>query len=87
MHGPFADKYWKANITEVENLEAMNAQELVNHTKDMSVLQSTQAFKLKHLSDGLIKKFKAQFCVMGDQQVEGNYFLETDAPVVQQTKI
>ena len=44
-------------------------------------------FKLKHTSDGLIKKFKAQFCAKGDQQVEGVDFFETYAPVVQWTTI
>ena len=41
MHGPFADEYWKAAITEVETLKAMNALEVVDHTEDMNVLQST----------------------------------------------
>ena len=46
IHGPFADKYCKAVITEVESLEAMNAWEVVDHTKNSNVLLSTLAFKL-----------------------------------------
>ena len=56
MHAPLADKYWKAAITVVKTFKAMNAWEVVDHTKDMNVLQSTWAFKLKHFPDGLIKK-------------------------------
>ena len=41
MHSPFANKYWKAVITKVDTLEAMNAWEVVDHTEDMNVLQST----------------------------------------------
>jgi hypothetical protein len=41
------------------------------------------AFKLKRYPDGLAKKFKARFCIRGDQQVEGRDYFETWAPVVQ----
>ena len=63
MHGPFVDKYWKTAITKVETLEAMNAWEVIDCTKYMNVPQSTWAFKLKRFPDGLIKTFKAWFCV------------------------
>ena len=65
MNCPFADKYWKAAITEVQTLEAMNSWEVVDHSKDVNVLQSTWAFKVKPFSDRLIKKFKARFCSRG----------------------
>ena len=48
MHGPFADEYWKATITEIETLEAMNAWQVVDCAEDMIVLHSTWAFKLKY---------------------------------------
>jgi hypothetical protein len=47
------------------------------------------AFKLKRYPDGLVKKFKALFCVQEDlcvqedRQVEGRDYFETWAPVVQ----
>ena len=65
MHGPFADEYCKAAITEIETLEAINTLEIVDRTQDMNVLKSTCVFKLKRFPDG----FKAQFCVRGDQQI------------------
>ena len=54
---------------------------------DMRVFPSTWTFKIKRYPDGLIKKFKARFCVRGDQQVHGVDFFETYAPVVQWTTI
>ena len=45
------------------------------------------AFKIKRFTDGLIKKFKARFCVSGDQQIEGINFFKTYAPVVQWTTV
>ena len=81
---PFADEYWKAAITKVETLEAMNAWEVVDHTEDMNVLWSTWSFKLKRFSDGLLKKLKDWFCVRGDQQILGIDFFEISALVIQQ---
>ena len=65
----------------------MNAWKVVDHTKDMNVLQSTWAFKLKHFPDGFIKKFKAWFCAREDQHIQGIDFFETYAPVAQWTTI
>ena len=48
----------------------------------MNVLKGTWAFKIKRYSDGLIRKFKARFCIRGDMQIEGINFDETYAPVV-----
>ena len=68
MHGPFADEYWKAAVTEAETMEAINTWEIVDNTEDMNALQSTWLFKLKYFPDGLIKNVKACFCA-GDQQM------------------
>ncbi len=46
----------------------------------MNVLPGTWVFKCKRYPDGLIKKFKAQFCAQGDKQIEGVDFFETYAP-------
>ena len=48
----------------------------------MNVIQSTWAFKLKRYPDGLVKNFKGRLCARGDQQLEGNDFFDTYAPVV-----
>jgi hypothetical protein len=84
--GKFADEYWKAMKLEIATLENINAG-LVIDQDDHHVIASTWAFKCKRYPDGLIKKFKAQFCAQGDQQLEGIDFFETYATVVQWTTI
>ena len=87
MNGQFADQYWEAAVTEIETLVIMKAWEVVERQEYMNVLRSTLAFKLKHYPYGLIKKFKASLCARGDMQLEGIYFFETYAPVVQRTSV
>ena len=65
----------------------MGVWDVVDCPEGVNAIDSTQAFKLKRFPDGLIKKFKARFCVRGDQQVHGVDFFETYAPVVQWTTI
>ena len=77
----------EAAVTEIETLEFMKAWEVVEQQDDMNVFRSTLAFKLKHYPYGLIKKFKASLCARGDMQLEGIYFFETYAPVVQWTTV
>ena len=84
MQGPFADEYWCAMETEMETLEVeMQSCELMRRTSKMNVLPSTWAFKCKRRPDGLVKKFKARFCVRGNHQKEGVDFFETYSPVAQ----
>ena len=54
---------------------------------DMSIIGFTWAFKLNRFSDGLINKFKSRFCARKNQNLEGAYFFETYAPIVQWTTI
>ncbi|KAL7478509.1 hypothetical protein ACHAW6_004267 [Cyclotella cf. meneghiniana] len=49
----------------------------------MHVLLSTWAFHIKRFPNGLVKKFKARFCVRGDCRKEGIDFWETWSPIVQ----
>ena len=58
----------------------------VPRTKDGSrrkILNGTWAFKLKCLPDGTASKYKARYCVQGDQQTDGVNYFETYAAVVQ----
>ena len=87
MKSPFADEYWKAAVKEIKTLEKMGVWEVVDRPEGANVIDSTWAFKIKRFPDGLIKKFKARFCVRGDQQVHGIDFFETYAPVVQWTTV
>ena len=53
----------------------------------MNVIISTWDFQLKRCPDGLIKNFKSRLFARGDMQLEGIYFFEAYAPVVQWTTI
>jgi hypothetical protein len=89
-NGPFKEKWWEAMEAEVDVLENdLEAWELVPipDDPDVNILQSTWAFRVKRFPDGLVKKFKARFCVRGDQQKEGVDFFETWSPVVQWTTV
>jgi hypothetical protein len=87
--GKFANEYWKDMEVEINNLEAINAWNVVEYDPEtiLNVIKSTWAFKCKRFPDGLIKKFKARFCARGNMQIEGVDFFETYAPVVQWTTI
>ncbi len=62
--GKFADEYWKAMEVEIATLEAINSWDVLEYDPETmpNVIRSTWAFKCKRFPDGLIKKFKAQFC-------------------------
>jgi hypothetical protein len=89
INGPFQDKWWEAMGIEIDTLENdLKAWELVKRDDTMkNILPSTWAFKIKRFPDGLVKKFKARFCVRGDMQKEGIDFFETWSPVVQWTTV
>jgi len=87
MKSPFADEYWKAAVKEIETLEKMGVWEVVGRPEGANVIDYTWSFTIKRFPDGLIKKFKACFCVCVDQQVHGIDFFENYAPVVQWTMV
>lgn len=66
MNGLFKEEFWKAAVKELETLESMDAWEVVDRGEAENVIDLIWAFKIKHFSDGMVKKFKAQFCACGD---------------------
>ena len=82
MNGPFASQFYEAMVVELTTLEEIGAWTKVVRDKTMNVLKSTWAFKIKRFPNGLVRKFKARYCVRGDMQIEGVDFDETYAPVV-----
>ena len=56
--------------------------ERVSRPIGANILASTRAFRKMRYPDGLLKKFKARFCVRGDQQVDGVHVFEMFAPVI-----
>lgn len=95
MSGQYKEEYEKAMKEEIISLIKRNTWTCVLRSqvpmtaqgKKHPVLKSTWAFKLKRFPDGSVMKFKARFCVRGDQQVEGIDFFDTYAPVVQWSTI
>ena len=79
MNSADADKWCEAMSIEMETLEIdLKAWKLVKREPWMKVFPCTWAFCIKRFPDGLIKKFKARFCVRGDCQTEGVDFLKHD---------
>ena len=88
MQSPHQEEWWNAMGEEMDTLEnQLEAWSIVRREPWMNVLPSKWALKLKRFPDGLVKKFKARFCVRGDRQIEGVDFFETWAPVVQWTTV
>ena len=71
MKSPFSDEYWRAAMNGIETLAKMGCWDVVDRSEGAHIIDSTWAFKIKCYPDGLIKKFKAHFCVCGDQQIHG----------------
>ncbi|KAL7480100.1 hypothetical protein ACHAW6_005809 [Cyclotella cf. meneghiniana] len=68
---------------EMETLEVdLKAWKLVKPESWMKILPCTCAIHIKRFPDGLVKKFKACFCICGGCQTEGIDFFETWSPVV-----
>ena len=70
---------------EIEELEQHKTWVIVPKCKvqeGTKILPSTWALKVKRYPDGRLRKFKAQFCVRGDCQIEGVDYWDKYAPVV-----
>ena len=50
---------------------------------NMKVLGGTLVFRRKRNTEGKITKYKARYCVRGDQQIAGIDYYESYAPVTQ----
>jgi hypothetical protein len=91
LTGEHAVEYSEAMKKEIRQLIKQRTWEAVpctkvpktNDGKQRKILNGTWAFKLKRLPDGSPSRFKARYCVRGDQQTEGVDYFDTYAPVVQ----
>jgi len=61
--------------------------DMVQQPCDANVLPGTWAFCVKRYPDGCLCKFKAQFCVHGNKQIEGVDYFEKYAPVVAWSRV
>ena len=53
-------------VQELKSLAGLGSFGMVSRPRGANVLQSTWAFKRRRYPDGLLKKYKARFCVRGD---------------------
>ena len=60
---------------------------VVPRPEGKSVMTSKWIYKIKHATDGSIKKYKAQFMARGFSQKEGINYEETFAPMGRYTSI
>ena len=67
---------------ELKSLANLGSFEMVARPRGANILQSTWAFKRKRYPYGTLRKYKARFCVRGDQQIEGVDVFDTYTPVV-----
>jgi hypothetical protein len=61
--------------------------DIVLRPEGKSMVGSRWIFKIKHVADGSIEKYKARFVVKGFSQREGVDYKETFAPVARYTSI
>ena len=61
--------------------------EIVLRPEGKSIVTSRWLYKINHVADGNIKKFKARFVARGFSQVEGVNYEDTFAPVARYTSI
>ena len=61
--------------------------DIVPKPENKSVVSSKWIYKIKHVVDGSIEKYKARFLARGFSQEEGINYEETFAPVARYTSI
>jgi hypothetical protein len=81
-------KEWSYAMTEeYQSIINNDLWEIVPIPKSKDVVSSKWLFKIKHVVDGSIKKYKARFVARGFSQKEGIDYEETFAPIARYTLI
>jgi hypothetical protein len=81
-------KQWKEAMTEEhQSIMKNDVWEIVPRPKEKSVVTSKWVYKIKHVADGSVDKYKARFIARGFSQKEGEDYDETFAPVARYTSI
>jgi hypothetical protein len=81
-------KEWENAMTEeYQSIIKNDVWEIVTRPKSKDVVSSKWIFKIKHVADGRIEKYKARFVTHGFSQKEGIDCGETFAPVARYTSI
>jgi hypothetical protein len=72
---------------EYQSIIKNNVWEIVLRPKSKDVVSSKWLFKIKHVVDGSIEKYKARFGACGFSQKEGIDYEETFTPIARYTSI
>jgi hypothetical protein len=81
-------KEWADAMTEeYQSIINNDVWEIVPRPKSKDVVSSKWLFKIKHIDDGSIEKYKERFVARGFSQKEGIDYEETFAPVARYTSI
>jgi hypothetical protein len=81
-------KEWAdAMIEEYQSIIKNDVWEIVPRPKSKDVLSFKWLYKIKHVADGSIEKYKARFVARGFSRKEGIDYEETFAPVARYTSI
>jgi hypothetical protein len=79
---------WKeAMAEEHQSIMRNEVWEIVPRPKEKSVVTSKWVYKIKHVVDGSVDKYKARFVARGFSQKEGEDYDETFAPLERYTSI
>jgi hypothetical protein len=79
---------WRdAMMEEYNSIMKNDVWEVVPRIEGKSIVTSRRLYKLKHVADGSIEKYKARFVARGFSQVEGVDYDETFASVARYTSI
>jgi hypothetical protein len=79
---------WKDSmLEEYMYIIKKNVWDIVPRPKDKSMVSSKWIYKIKHVSNGSVEKFKARFVARGFTQKEGIVYEENFSPVARYTSI
>jgi hypothetical protein len=76
-----------AMVEEYSSIMTNNVWDIVSRPEGKFVVSSKWIYKIKHVADGSVEKYKARFVARGFSQIEGIDYEETFAPVVRYTSI
>jgi hypothetical protein len=83
-----SQQVWReAMVEEYVSIMENDVWEVVPRPEGKSVVTSRWLYKIKHVADGSIEKYKARFVARGFSQVEGVDYDETFAPVARYSSI